>query len=566
MKRIVLALMFMFAMVGAASAQNSFYVDRAMMKDPFSGSLDPIPYAQVRVCLGSDPTNVWPCAHVAQVYDVLGNPLSTSLGSNSGQVTTDSLGRFNFGCTTANYLIQVVASGSNTPSLSYYMTCSALSGSTSSTNTWSQPQLFTGNGPGGVSNATGGTINIQKSSSPASIFMEKMVDVWGNSNAQVISLNIEQMVNPTAPVNYQNSTVAAELVIPTGNTQNFTGNQISADFAFVNYGSGSFSGNIGAGLVGEAWNSGPASSILEMDGVAGGCHNGAVSAGIPVQTGTGNGSVTNCRGVSASVSNSSSGIITNAEGVLINAATNTGGGSIINVYGLHIADETAGINNFAIVTGAGKVRFGDETHFLSTFTQGGGAPSTSVGAQLIPSMSGATTQFGLQEVAITNSSATVQGTGIISRADVAASTAQTFNMSYVAQDATKGLGASITNSYGYYAIARTSGTNNYGFFSEVGNRNSFGTSIEVGGGTALTTTNQTGTAGSIVMSNTPTIVTPVLNGLINHTGQTLGIGNGASTNLTALAKSTGSGPASLATVQWMQVTVNGGTYWIPLFQ
>lgn len=49
-------------------------------------------------------------------------------------------------------------------------------------------------------------------------------------------------------------------------------------------------------------------------------------------------------------------------------------------------------------------------------------------------------------------------------------------------------------------------------------------------------------------------------------GTALTIGNGAATNLTALAKSTGTGPASLAVVGWETVVIGATTYYRPLFQ
>lgn len=49
-------------------------------------------------------------------------------------------------------------------------------------------------------------------------------------------------------------------------------------------------------------------------------------------------------------------------------------------------------------------------------------------------------------------------------------------------------------------------------------------------------------------------------------GSAAGVGNGGSTNLTALAQGSGSGPASDVAVGWTQLIINGATYWIPLFQ
>lgn len=48
-------------------------------------------------------------------------------------------------------------------------------------------------------------------------------------------------------------------------------------------------------------------------------------------------------------------------------------------------------------------------------------------------------------------------------------------------------------------------------------------------------------------------------------GSTTGVGNGTSTNLTALAQGTGSGPATLAVNTWIRATVGATSGWIPFF-
>lgn len=53
--------------------------------------------------------------------------------------------------------------------------------------------------------------------------------------------------------------------------------------------------------------------------------------------------------------------------------------------------------------------------------------------------------------------------------------------------------------------------------------------------------------------------------IAHNFGGTTGIGNGASGNLTALAKSTGTGPASDVVNAWIPVTINGTAGWVPFF-
>jgi hypothetical protein len=67
--------------------------------------------------------------------------------------------------------------------------------------------------------------------------------------------------------------------------------------------------------------------------------------------------------------------------------------------------------------------------------------------------------------------------------------------------------------------------------------------------------------------NSTTLVIPVpfYTQAVLATGGVVGVGNGSSANLTALAKGTGTGPASDAAAGWMEITVAGQTRWLPYF-
>ncbi|MBI4464210.1 MAG: hypothetical protein HY647_05850, partial [Acidobacteria bacterium] len=73
----------------------------------------------------------------------------------------------------------------------------------------------------------------------------------------------------------------------------------------------------------------------------------------------GNGNVTWLLGLLTGIGNSGSGTISLVRHVGINSTSNTGGGAIVNNYGIKIEDQTAGITNWALRTGLGKVQFGD---------------------------------------------------------------------------------------------------------------------------------------------------------------------------------------------------------------
>lgn len=145
----LLRLTLLLFLSSAGLGQNTaFYTDRALGVNPFTpgtnGTPSPvfISYGQVRVC-NIPSSGDSPCSNPASISDIFGNPLSIQ-GGNFGQLTTDVVGRFSFACTTGNYLIQVAATGSNTPSLSYPITCPADLSLLITDNSWSGIQTFVG--------------------------------------------------------------------------------------------------------------------------------------------------------------------------------------------------------------------------------------------------------------------------------------------------------------------------------------------------------------------------------------------------------------------------------------
>lgn len=144
MKRLLLILL----LTAAAWGQNgAFYTDRALGVNPFSSTTTAgstpsaifISYGQVRVC--TLPTTGSPCNTPATISDIFGNNLPI-VGGNFGQLTTDVVGRFSFGCTPGNYEIQVAAAISNTIQLQYPVTCPANTGVFTTNNIWSGTNTF----------------------------------------------------------------------------------------------------------------------------------------------------------------------------------------------------------------------------------------------------------------------------------------------------------------------------------------------------------------------------------------------------------------------------------------
>lgn len=140
--------LFLLLSTMAVAQSVVFYTDRALATSPFSSNGVQVPaatfvqYGQVRVC--SIPTSGIPCNTPASITDIFGNPLSI-VGGNFGQITTDVVGRFSFGCTPGLYQIQVAASSSNTPLLNYPITCpSGTSALLTSANNWTGTNTFNG--------------------------------------------------------------------------------------------------------------------------------------------------------------------------------------------------------------------------------------------------------------------------------------------------------------------------------------------------------------------------------------------------------------------------------------
>lgn len=118
MKQFILALLLFLPSMALGQA---FVSGQSFALNPFTGGFGPLSNAPVRVC--TYPTSGSPCNTPAAITDIFGNPLVIS-GGNFGQLTTDIVGRYNFGCTSgANLQIQIAAAQSNTPSSTIVQTC-----------------------------------------------------------------------------------------------------------------------------------------------------------------------------------------------------------------------------------------------------------------------------------------------------------------------------------------------------------------------------------------------------------------------------------------------------------
>lgn len=298
--------------------------------------------------------------------------------------------------------------------------------------------------PNGTALAVSGLEKVSRGSS-TSPYILQVLDSAGINN-QVIAFAIEQWVNPTSNASYLNFGQVTELLIPLVNSKTFTGQQVGTYGTFSHFGSGALTTAFGGAF--EGFNPGPATATV-IGGVSATANNGGVATGTPftIQTPTNNGVATNLRAFDGTAKNLSSGTVTEATVFYAEAPINSGGGTITNAYGLHVADMTAATNNFAILTGQGKVSFGDTATF-NKIVGLGIAPDSARGLFVVPTSTtglAGTTQVGIQSAPATSSAATVEGSGLWARADTSvAAYTQTLNTGVHINTPTVGAGSTIT--------------------------------------------------------------------------------------------------------------------------
>lgn len=186
-------------------------------------------------------------------------------------------------------------------------------------------------------------------------YIQRLIGNFETSPSQFIAFNIEQGLYQPGTVSALQFGQATELFTPSASTAIWNG-QLNAVYGSVShFGSGAVNFQVGGAF--ESFNDGSATVVAGV-GVNGNAWNGGVAAGNPVQTPTNNGIVQNLRGVSGFCGNLSTGTVTTASSLFASTINNTGGGAITNAVGLTVGDQTAGTNNFAILTGLGLNQFG----------------------------------------------------------------------------------------------------------------------------------------------------------------------------------------------------------------
>jgi hypothetical protein len=234
------------------------------------------------------------------------------------------------------------------------------------------------------------------------------------------------------------------------------------------------------GLAGECFNDGPATVLLCV-GTNGIANNGGVAAGTPVQTPTNNGNATNLRGVSGLAKNLSSGTVDVATALYAGTALNTNGGVITTNIGVDVANQTAGVANYAIRTGFGHVRFGDHVGVEAE-------PTTDVGLLVAPTDTTLTNQYAIVGRPTFPTSATNFGIAVYGKVQtVAQPFTMTNSVALYAANPSIGVGATNTNAYGVYVEDITGGgTKNRAIFTAGAAVSEFGGGVIPGNAAAPT--------------------------------------------------------------------------------
>lgn len=99
------------------------------------------------------------------------------------------------------------------------------------------------------------------------------------------------------------------------------------------------------------YGTGTANSVLGSGSYVNNINSGTISNASAISSSIGNlgtGDITSATVVSVGITNSSTGVITSASGLSVNTAVNDGGGQIVDNYGIYIASQDAGDNDYGL--------------------------------------------------------------------------------------------------------------------------------------------------------------------------------------------------------------------------
>jgi hypothetical protein len=129
--KIKLWFLLLFLILGgsASFAQDAYYSEVAVAPNPWvrNGGLLPSANTAVRICTFSASPTV-PCTGLATIWDSSGNIVSSALYQSFGQISTDMLGRFTFGCVAGKYTLQIQSTTNNSVLVNKPISCGGAGG------------------------------------------------------------------------------------------------------------------------------------------------------------------------------------------------------------------------------------------------------------------------------------------------------------------------------------------------------------------------------------------------------------------------------------------------------
>lgn len=429
--------------------------------------------AVVRVCTYA--ASGTPCSPTASIYSDAGLSIV-----KANPFTVDSTANYTYYAAPGLYKEQLTVNGSTVTQVVQ------IAVTTDNAAPWSTAQTFSAGlkaGSASMYDPAGNAIGNRIVSSASDIEGNSM-SAWQHCVDNYCVPNVFRLqIQPTGNTTQSHIGLNSEVWTVTADSTDYTGAAYAFDGSFVHGGSGHMT--TANGVVGEIHNAGPG-TIDTLTGTSGTAICGGADVGAPVQHPSNDGHCGTNRGLSSSVTNLTANKVTVAESIFAGPIINTGGGGFGTAYGLHVSDisgsgadtqwqsyfEGAGVNRFQ-----GQLYVNGVSQLMGAVGLGTPAITTT---QLLsrPSNLTGVTQTGIQSAPITTSAAVTEGIGFVGRADTAAAVfTQVNNYSFYGDDAIKGAGSAITNSYGFYAKLRASGASNFGFFSETGNTDSFGIGV-----------------------------------------------------------------------------------------
>ena len=161
-----------------------------------------------------------------------------------------------------------------------------------------------------------------------------------------------------------------------------------------------------------------------------------------------------------------------ASGVYIQSATKGAASTITNLYGMYIEDQTVGVNNYAIKTGAGPVSFGTVSNIDAVLN-----------INNTPTSTGNTSGAGIS-LRFTTLTAHTSVYGIFVNGTTAPSITATNSYGIYISPTHAGLGASLINNYGLYIDDVPSAANQFAIYTG-GGQVHFSDGLDVTGDVSL---------------------------------------------------------------------------------